>query len=601
MPADAIPLSPAQIMKRARALKSDESARAGLQRVRLVLLASYTTTLLEPTLMVEGERQGLYLDIHHGGFGQFEQELLGDAWRAEDGTPESLVVAMRVEDLFPDVGLRDSADFARGREVVLERVDATLALFRRRSRGMALVANFALPEPRVAQLFDANIPESLLYEMQALNRELVTRVAAHGSCHVWDYAGLVASAGSATWTDPRMWALSRTPVAASKQPLFAAHLARTLRAALKPRAKCLVLDLDNTLWGGVIGDDGLGGIQLGSEHPGSAFRALQRAALGLRDRGVLLALASKNDLHVVLEALEKHPEMLVKASDFACMRISWEPKSKSLREIAEALNIGLDSLVFFDDNPVERAEVAAAVPEVLVVDVPTDPALYVQALANVPVFDAPVLTAEDRARAEDYQAQAERDQAERSAGSIESFLASLRMVADIEPWNALNAQRITQLVGKTNQFNTTTQRWTEAELAGLHTSGAGVFALRLRDTYGDMGLVGVLVLTGGARGEELVVHGLILSCRVANRGIEQTMVAFAAEVARQRECTALVGDFIPTKKNGPVAELYPRLGFTPLAASDDGVTRYRRALEGANGTEPLAYPAWVQVDIHDVR
>jgi FkbH-like protein len=593
MASDGRPLSAAGYLKAARVLHAiggDPAARARFAPVRLVLLASFTTQLLDAVLKVEAAEHGFLLDVHHGGFGQFEQELLGDAWRAKaEGVPEVLVVMMRVEDLHPEVGTR-GAGLAEATADVLARIEATLALFRERSRGPALVASFSVPEPRVASVFDANQPGSIVHAYEAANRALLARVHAVRGAVVWDYAGLVASAGRARWTDPRMWALARNPIAPVNQPLFAQHLARTLRGVMRPASKCLVLDLDNTLWGGVLGDDGLSGIQLGDEHPGRAFKDFQRAVLGLRDRGIVLAIASKNDPAAVEEALASHPEMRIRPKDVAVTRASWGPKSVSLREIAAELEIGTDSLVFFDDNPVERAEVRAALPDVHVVEVPADPALYVHALADVPVFDVPTVTAEDRLRAESYVQQAERKKAERASGSLEDFLASLGMEAEIGAFGPVTAGRVAQLVAKTNQFNTTTRRLGEAELAALHDAGPGVHGLRLADRYGDLGLVGVTMLR--AEGRDAVVHGLVLSCRVANRGIEQTMLAFCAERARAEGFTGLVGELVPSKKNAPVMDLYPRLGFVPLGEAD-GVQRFRLDL----ASTALAVPPYVRLRV----
>jgi FkbH-like protein len=586
-------LSPAEYMSLARSLKDDAAARERLQPLRLVLLSSFTTTLFEPFLKVEAARHGFLVDIHHGGFGQFEQALLGDEWRSPDGAPEALVIMMRLEDLHPDVAFRiytDAPDDSFGglSANVLSRIDSTLSMFRDKARGPALVATFSIPEQRLAPVFDANFAGSLTYKVQALNASLLDRVSKRAGCHLWDYAGLVSSAGSARWTDPRLWALSRTPVSAANQPVLARHLVRTLRGALRPSAKCLVLDLDNTVWGGVIGDDGVGGIHLGDDHPGKAFKELQRAALGLRDRGILLAICSKNDAAVVHEALATHPEMLLKLKDFAATRINWNPKSKNLREIATELNIGLDSLVFFDDNPVERAEVSEGAPEVHVVDVPADPALYVRALCDVVAFDVPTLTAEDRLRAQSYQAQIERRESEAQAGSLDEFLPSLQMEVEIGSWGAMTAQRIAQLVIKTNQFNTTTRRCTEPELAALHEAGLGVYWLRLTDRYGDMGLIAVAVLT--AEGKDAVIHSLVLSCRAANRGIEQTLLAYLAKKARGLGYERLIGEFIPTPKNSPVADLYPRLGFVEGPVTE-GVTRYSRDL----AKDDLVIPEFMRV------
>jgi len=587
-------MTAAEYMKAARALKDDPEAKKNLTPVRLVLLSSFTTQLLDAYLKVEASKAGLLADIHHGGWGQFEQELLGDAWKSKDpAVTEMLVIMMRVEDMQTDVGYRVYSDapddaFAAIQSNILSRIESTLTLWRDKSKGPALVANFAIPDARVATAFDANQKGSLTYKMQDLNRALLDKVSARGGCHIWDYAGLVAWAGARNWTDQRLWALSRTPIAAANQPLFAQHLARTMRGTIKPASKCLVLDLDNTLWGGVIGDDGVAGIQLGDEHPGRAFKEFQRACLGLRDRGIVLAIASKNEYVTVADALKAHPEMQIAMKDFASVRINWDRKGKNIKAIAEELNIGVDSLVFFDDNPVERAEVKESLPGVYVVDVPTDPALYVKTLTEIPVFDVPTLTAEDRLRAQSYQAQIERREAEATAGSLDEFLPTLQMVAEIGRWNDVQRQRITQLVGKTNQFNTTTRRSSEAELAQLHEKG-GVYWLRLADRYGDMGLVGVFILV--PEGDDAVIHSLVLSCRVANRGIEQTMVAYLANKARAMGKKRLIGEFISTPKNKPVLEMYPKLGFEN-GGEVEGVTKYVYDLSKTD----LVIPGYLKIE-----
>jgi FkbH-like protein len=582
-------LSSADYSRLARQLGGEKEA---LTPLRLVLLSTFTTTLFDPFLKVEAARHGFWADVHHGGFGQFEQVLLGDDWRARDGAKEVLVLTMRLEDLDPDAPYRLGSGFEARAADVLARIDATLDLFRKKSSGAALVASFAPAAHRVGAIFDANQAGSYTHRLNALNASLLERISARPGCVVWDYAGLVASCGAARWTDPRLWALARTPVAAANQPALAQHLVRTVRGVLRPASKCLVLDLDNTLWGGVIGDDGVGGIQLGEEFPGRAFKELQRACLGLRDRGILLALSSKNDPEAVHECFAKHPEMVLRLEDFAATRVNWNPKSQSLREIAEELNIGLDSLVFFDDNPVERGEVRERAPEVHVVELPADPASYVKTLADVAAFDTPAITEEDRNRARSYQAEAQRTKAESQAGSLEEFLASLEMVVEIGPLDAVTSQRVAQLVQKTNQFNTTTRRLSQAELEAMHDdAGLGVYWLRQSDRYGDMGLVAVGVLT--PEGESAVIHGLVMSCRVANRGIEQTMLAHLARRARSLGYKRLVGEYVPTKKNHVVAELYPRHGFAPDAGHTEESDRVRYTFDLEAGD--IAIPAFIRV------
>jgi FkbH-like protein len=564
------------------------ASAGGLQPMRLVLLASFTTSLFDAFLKVEAARYGFDLSVHHGGFGQFEQALLQEDWMPEDDRPIALAIAMRLEDLDPDLAFRfyrpGRLPFDALSADVLQRIENTVRLFHDKARGPALVANFAPPEFRPLSVFEANSPDSLTNSILELNRGLLQRLDQFGDAFVWDYAGLVSSSGARSWTDARMWSLAKTAVAPANQPAFAAHLMRTMQGVMFPAAKCLVLDLDNTLWGGAVGDDGAGGIVVGDDYPGSAFKLFQRAILGLKDRGIILALCSKNDPEVVQEVFEKHPDMLLRSEDIAAQRINWLPKSDNIREIAEELNIGLDSLVFFDDNPVERAEVRTNLPEVIVVEVPTDPVLYVEALYAVADFDVPVLTQEDRGRAASYQAERLRQSSEQQAGSLDDFLESLDMRVEFGTLDATSSLRIAQLVAKTNQFNLTTRRRSQDEIEAIAArEDADVYWLRLTDRYADMGLIAVAIVIG--QGEDLLIDSLILSCRAANRGIEQAMLAFISEEARKRGYARLVGEYVPTERNHVVSELYPQMRFN-LKKESDGASVYSLEL----ASEKIEFP-----------
>lgn len=555
-------LSSAEYMGLARELSTSD---LDLQPVRLALLSSFTTTLFDPFLEVEAARYGFNLSIHHGGFGQFEQVMLQDDWLPAEDMPVALAIALRLEDLDPDLAFRfyqpGRAPFAELATDALERIETTVGLFHKKARGPALVANFSPPAFSPLSVFEANSADSLTNSVFELNRRLVKRLTDLGDTFVWDYAGLVASRGARSWTDPRLWSLAKTAVASANQPIFAAHLMRTLQGVLRPAAKCLALDLDNTLWGGAIGDDGPGGIVVGDDYPGSAFKQFQRAVLGLKDRGVIIALCSKNDPEVVQEVLDQHPDMLIRRDDIAAQRINWQPKSQNLREIAAELNIGLDSLVFFDDNPVERAEVRSNLPEVIVVDVPTDPVLYADALSLIADFDVPALTLEDQGRTASYKAERLRKQSQEQASSLEDFLVSLDMKIQIGSLDKASSWRIAQLVAKTNQFNLTTRRRSKDEIETIAArDDADVYWLRLADRYGDMGLIAVAIVIG--QGADLIVDSLILSCRAANRGIERAMLAFISDEAQRRGYRRLIGEYIPTARNHVVAGLYPSMRFT---------------------------------------
>lgn len=560
----------------ARTLDADAGS---LQPLGVAILSSCNLEFIRPFLVVEGARAGFSLSPTFGPFGQIEQQIIDRSSSLHRAAPDAVVMVLRPEDISPDHVFRPSPrDDVSARTRLLElvgRIGEAVERLRATSAVPVLVANFA--EPAVSPLgpFEANAPDSLAAATAEANVALRERLAQIPNAIIWDLAGLVRRVGSANWHDPRLWAMARVPVRVANQPTLAAHLVRTLRATQRPPAKCIVLDLDNTLWGGVIGDDGLSGIQLGDDFPGNAFKSFQRALLGLADRGVLLAVASKNDSAVVEEVFRRHPEMLIRWEDLAAAQINWGPKSAGIRAMARELNIGSDQMVFFDDNPVERAEVRMAAPEVLVADVPSDPLRYTEALTTLPWFDQIAVSDEDRRRTELYRHRREAANSQQAFASVDEFLASLDMTAQVGAWTAETRARIVQLIGKTNQFNLTTRRHSEADLAAGVSSGDQTVAwIRVADRFGDHGLIGVAIL----RAVEGVgiVDTFLMSCRVMNRRVEHALMSVVADHARRLGCHELRGEYIPTAKNGMVRDFYPALGFAPV---DGAPGWFRCALE----------------------
>lgn len=567
------PLRAADYARVAREL-SREGFDHDLRPLRAALLSSCSFQFAEPFLVVEGARRGLQLRTFFGPFNQFEQQVSDPRSALHRFESEALVLFMRPEDLDPDFGFRSA--HGSHSEVLASAVDRLVSCvenYRSRSAAPVLVANFAVPQRVPLGLFDANVSDSLTHALAEANHGLRSRLADIPGTVVWDYAGLVRDAGTSTWTDPRMWALARVPVSAERQPTLARHLARTLAAVTFPPAKCLVLDLDNTLWGGVIGDDGIDGIQLGDDYPGSVFKAFQRAVLGLTDRGILLAVVSKNYQSVVDQVLRAHPEMLIRPEHLSAMRVNWQPKSTNLREIAAELNIGADALVHFDDSPVERGEIAANAPEVRLVDVPADPLGYERALHECGYFDMVAVSQEDRQRVQMYRAQKTRDDVRASSGTVEEFLAGLDMIAEIGAVDSANIGRVAQLVGKTNQFNLTTRRHSQADIARMCSDADhSTMYIRLRDRFGDLGLIAVGLVS--YQGTDAVIDTLVMSCRAMGRQVEIALLWEIAEAARSRGCLRLIGDYVPTARNGIVSELYPSLGFSRIGAIDNGGERF---------------------------
>jgi FkbH-like protein len=348
--------------------------------------------------------------------------------------------------------------------------------------------------------------------------------------------------------------------------------------------KVLVLDLDNTLWGGVIGDDGIDGIELGDTSPtGEAFKAFQAYVKSLKERGVLLAVASKNDPDKAREAVEQHPEMVLRMDDFVSFKASWDPKSDSLRDMAFSLGLGLDSFVFVDDNPAEIEIVRQFAPEVTTILLGDDPASYVAQLADCRLFEPTTVTSDDARRTDQYAHERSREALRASTTDMDAYLLSLEMEGTIAPFDPADLPRIAQLVNKSNQFNLTTRRRTESELRAIAESNDhAAFSFRLRDRFSDHGLIAVVI--GTVAGGKMNIDTWLMSCRVLKRQVEEETMNAIVVIAAARRAGVVPGEYLPTKKNAMVRDLLPRMGFS-LVQERDGALEF--ALEVA-GYAPFA-------------
>ena len=574
-------LSPGAYLSLARKLRD---APGDGQPVGLALLSSNSFSFLEPYVVVECARRGLAATPECGAFGQIEQAILDASAPAVTSDTDVIVIALRIEDVFGDAFVQDDGSALREAAAqCVDRLEQCVDLARSRSDAAILVANFSRPAVAAsANVFGANFVDGSAHIIATANAELAKRLVDKADVCIWDYEGLVASRGVAEWTDPRLWCLARQPIAGAQLPFAAAHLARSIAGTVFERAKCLVLDLDNTLWGGAAGDDGIEGIDIGDDYPGSVFKQFQQAVAGLGRRGVLLAIASKNDEAPVREIFEKHPDLVLRWDDFSSRRINWDAKSENLDAIAKELNIGLDALVLFDDNPVEREEVRINAPDVHVVDVPASPLGYVDALFGSGFFDSPVRSAEDRERAGYYRNEARRRADRDAATSMEEFLASLEMQATVGDIGPETITRIAQLVGKTNQFNLTTRRHTQARLQQMADDDDwDVRWMRINDRYGDSGLIGVSIVHYEDR--VATIDSFLMSCRVMNRTVEQAMLRDVIEKAIARGCETLRGDYIATDRNAVVSEFLVSNGFSPVS----GTSGFEISLE-----DPAGLPGW---------
>jgi FkbH-like protein len=558
------------------------SAPAGFTKLRVALLASGTVDHLLPGIRVAGLRRRLLFELYIGSFAQYRQELLDPASGLHRFRSQFITLSLGCRELIATVPIDATAAQARGAiEAAIEELRALWRAARSGSDAVVIQQSWLdVTEPLFGS-FDRQVPGSPTRLVQGLNDALAQAAAADGAL-LLDIARYGAREGIDAWYDAPRWLQGKIEIAPAAAPLFGELLARLIGAQRGLSRKCLVLDLDNTLWGGVVGDVGVEGIELGAGTAlGEAHQALQAYAKSLKDRGVMLAVCSKNDPSIALEAFQSHPEMLLRRADLTVFMANWTDKAENLRAIAAELNIGLDSLVFVDDNPAERARVREDLPMVAVPELPEDPAHYVRCIAEAGYFEAVAFTDEDRQRVGQYAANVEREALRESYQNMEDYLRGLEMSVHYGPVAAVDLARATQLINKTNQFNTTTQRLGAEELAALAGSPESlVLQFRLLDRFGDNGLVSVLI----ARRDRQVPGALeianwVMSCRVFGRQLEDEAMNILVEMARARGAQSLRGAIIATRKNGVIAELYRNLGFEPEPGeSEPGTTRWHLAL-----------------------
>lgn len=557
--------------------RSSATMPTGLTRVRIALLGSCTVDHLLPAIRVAGLRRRLAIDLHTGAFGQYRQELLAPGETLRAFQPDLVLLSLSAREAIAEVPLAALADEAQ------QHLTAWLAGLRqlwrhaRETLGASVVQQTFLDttEPVFGD-FDRLVPGSPARLISRLN-DLLADAAAEDGAALLDVARASARDGIAAWFDVARWLQGKIEIAPQSAQRYGEMLARVVAAQRGMAKKCLVLDLDNTLWGGVIGDDGIDGIVLGDGNGlGEAHLALQRYAKTLNARGVILAVCSKNELSVAEAAFRDHPEMLLRRADIAAFVANWDDKATNLRAIAAQLNIGLDSLVFVDDNPAERTRVRDSLPMVAVPELPKDPAHYVRCIADGGYFDAVAYTADDRQRAEQYAMNAQRDTLRGAAQSIDDYLGALDMTLAFGAIRPVDLARVTQLVNKTNQFNPTTRRCSLEELTAATADARSIgLQFRLTDRFGDNGLISAMLLTpSGDDGDTLDVDFWVMSCRVFGRQVEFEAMTLAIEAARRRGVRVIRAGYVPSAKNGVVAGLYQSLGFQPAdrPSTVDGAT-----------------------------
>jgi FkbH-like protein len=538
--------------------------------IRLALLGSCTLTHLIAGIRIGALRRSLWVEIYEGPFGMYRQELQDTLSGLHAFKPDVLLLSLDARHL---VGAEPS-NVEHAMSVISD-----CWKLAKQTLGCSIIQQTILPVFRPIlgnnehRYFQS--PSTLVTK---LNEGIRTLADGMGG-HVLAVDTVAARDGVTEWHDEGLWHQSKQEIHPRVLDVYGDEVGRLLAAIRGRSYKCLVLDLDNTLWSGVIGDDGLAGILLGQGSAvGEAHLAFQRYALELSRRGILLAVCSKNDEANALEVFDKHPEMVLRRKDISCFVANWEDKASNLRQIARRLNIGTDSLVFADDNPFERNLVRQELPEIAVPELPEDPSGFAACIAAAGYFEGLSITNEDQQRVSQYRANAEREQLRESTTDMAGYLQSLRMELHCGPFDPIGLQRIVQLINKTNQFNLLTRRYTDSEIRVVMADPAALhLQFRLQDRFGDNGVIAIVIGKLDAD-RKLIIDTWLMSCRVLGRQVEAATLNVLANRAIAMGATALIGSFRLTSKNEMVRDLYPKLGFDELD-EQNGATRWILSLD----------------------
>jgi len=560
----------AQLLKRAKRLGPVSGPK-----LKVALLADVSTQHLVPLLRVLFADHGVDVELYEAGFDTIELESRDPNSALYAFAPQVMVLlqsTMKLKRTFHADGAH--ANFARTQA---DSIETVWNAFRAHTSAVIVQNTFVLPYERPSGNFGRLVEGDLVGAVTELNRELCLRARRHPSVLINDLDYLAGWVGRRKFLDEKLWGLAKSLCAFEFLPDVAQNIVDICLATIGRAVKCVVLDLDNTLWGGVIGDDGLDGIILGDADEDGAFRGFQLFLRELTTRGIILAVCSKNNEPVAREVFQKHPGMVLKEEHIAVFVANWDDKATNIRHIRETLNIGFDSMVFLDDNPFERNLVRELIPDIIVPELPEDPALYVRTITELNLFETATQSTADASRTAQYQEQQKRAAESKQFATLDEYLQSLQTVATIRRFEPAALARISQLIQRSNQFNLTTRRYTEAECRHLMDDRQNVipFTLFVRDRFGDFGLINVVILRAQPAEAVLEIDTFLMSCRVLQRGVEQLAMNRIFEHARAGNYQAVVGQFIPTAKNMMVKSFFEQFGFHCTATDADGTTHWR--------------------------
>lgn len=537
---------------------------------RIAILGGSTTKDIRDILELFLLASDIQPEFYESEYNKYYEDAVFGNPELDAFQPEIVIVFTSVVNLMEKPDVHDDMQRIQGK------VESEFLRYRQIWRGLSryraviIQNNFDLPATEPLGSYGGSAYSGVTRFVCMLNERIAEYAATHQGFYLNDIHALSSRIGLDKWHNGSQFAAYKFAMDYDCMPDVSNGLAKIIRGVLGKTKKCLVLDLDHTLWGGVIGDDGVENIAIGHETPvAEMYTFFQEYVKQLKERGIILAVCSKNDENVAKTGFS-HPDSVLKLDDFVAFYANWKPKSENLIAIAHDINIGVDSLVFLDDNPMERAEVRQALPQVSVPEViGEDVFSYIRAIEEAGYFEPVSLSVDDFERNVAYQANKKRKKLIASVGNYDEFLSSLDMEAEIASFKPVYFDRIAQLTNKSNQFNLTTRRYTRAEIEQIADDSRYIALYgRLKDRFGDNGLISVVI--GEMKGEDLHVLLWLMSCRVLKRGMEQAMLDVLVEKAKKNGCSKMIGYYYPTKKNGMVAGLYDQFGFHKVADNEDG-------------------------------
>lgn len=559
-----------RLAKKLQSLQDRNDDLTPLIPVSIGIISNATTKLIAPTLIATALRFGIALTVIEAEYNQIAQEAFSSQPSFKGHQISAILVAIDYHGLQLLATPGDLASADRNVKDCLSLIKSVTESLQTKTGAQILLQNIAPPVELLLGSYEGRLPGTPSWLCSRINFELDRLVS--DNFFIVDIAGLATTLGLANWHDPTLWNIAKLPFNPTYTPIYADYICRILAARMGKSRRCLILDLDNTLWGGVIGDDGLEGILIGhGDATSEAHLNVQRTALDLRNRGIVLAVSSKNEDTIARQPFHEHPDMLLRANHIAVFQANWSDKASNIKAIAQTLSLGLESIVFLDDNPAERMQVRKELPEIAVPELPPDPALYARTLIAAGYFEAVTFSDEDRKRASYYQSNAERAQILSNSSDMDSYLKSLEMEITFAPFNAIGRSRIVQLISKSNQFNLTTKRYGELEIKNLEKNSAYFTRqIRLKDTFGDNGMISIIICKKDCATWE--IDTWLMSCRVLGRRVEEAALIDIFNHAREAGANKLLGTFRPTPRNHIVKDHYRNLGFAKTLTKDETET-----------------------------